>query len=107
MRRLVASLALLLLTWQSHAQPTYASGRINNITFVNDMVLIKLDVPLPGNCAGTGWGWMAIPATNKPIQAFVLALQARGALSTVTVLVYTDPVGGSGYCTVSQIDPTE
>ena len=88
----------------SRAATTYAVGHINNITMGADTVLIKLDVPLADNCAGTGYGWMLIPATAKTLQAFVLALWARGDLANVTMTVYTDPVV-NGYCSVNQIDP--
>jgi hypothetical protein len=38
--------------------------------------------------------------------AFVIALQARGELTSVTMTVYTSGIVG-GYCTVNQIDPVE
>ena len=109
MLRRIVPIVLFLLAWNGHAQtyPNYAVGHINNITFASDLVLIRLDVALPGNCAGTAANWAAIPAANKPIQAFVLALQARSALPSVTVTVYTDPTGTNAFCTVTQIDPYE
>jgi hypothetical protein len=108
MLKRILIIALVLFAWNGDAQyPTYQNGHIINITFSGDMVLIRLDVAHPGNCASSAWNWMAIPAANKPIQAFVLALQARGALSSVMVTVYTDPPSSTPFCTVNQIDPWE
>jgi hypothetical protein len=92
-----------------HAQPadaesTWTVGHINNVTFAGDIVLIKTDSPLPDNCAGTAFGWIAIPAAYKPMHAFVLALWARGDQASVPVTVYTSAVS-SGYCWVTQLDP--
>jgi hypothetical protein len=96
-----------MVTWNSHAYPTYATGHINNITIAGDLLLIRLDTSMPDNCAGTAYNWIAIPAERKTMQAFVLTLQARGALLTQTVTIYTDAPGANGFCTVNQIDPAE
>jgi hypothetical protein len=89
----------------ANASPTYQVGRINNVTFAGDGVLIRLDTGLPDNCAGTGSGWMLIPISAKPIQAFVLGLWLRGDAAQVTVVVYTTAGVVSGYCQIDQIDP--
>jgi hypothetical protein len=103
MRRLLA-ISLLLLTWASEAQTSYTNGYITNITYVGDQILIRLNVPLPTNCPA--YNWASIPASNKPMQAWVLALEARGALSQVMITIYTGSPN-SPYCTVTQIDPWE
>jgi len=106
--RIAILVGLLLLAGNTHAQyPTYASGHINNITLAGDLILIRIDAAFPTNCAGTAFNWIAIPAANKPIQAFVLALQARSAMPSTMVTIYTDPPGANGFCTVNQIDPWE
>ena len=84
--------------------PTYVSGHISNVTFDGDSVMIMVDVGLPDNCAGTPWGWMRIPAENKPIIAFVIGLWMRGDAAQTVVSVYTDGLAG-GYCRITQIDP--
>jgi len=108
MVRRLAIIGLLIFAWDGDAQyPTYTYGHISNITYASDLVLIRLDVPHPGNCPPSSLNWIAIPAANKPIQAFVLALQAGGAMSSVMVTVYTDPPSATVFCTANQIDPWE
>ena len=89
----------------SRAEQTYTYGHINNVTFVSDFIMIQMDSGLPGNCTGTSYGWMKIPATNGPMVAFVLGLWMRGDAASVNVVVYTDGVLGDGYCRISQMDP--
>jgi hypothetical protein len=105
--RLIAGvLAGLFITAAASAQsgPTYISGRLNNITFAHDYVMVMMDTGLPDNCVGTAFGWMKIPAANKPIIAFVTGLWLRGDTGTTVVTIYTDGLV-EGYCRVSQIDP--
>jgi hypothetical protein len=83
---------------------SYTSGHINNVTFAGDFVMIMVDAGLPGNCAGTSWGWMKIPPENKAMSAFVLGLWMRGDAAQTVVTVYTDGLVG-GYCRITQIDP--
>jgi hypothetical protein len=86
------------------AQPTYITGHINDVTFVWDAVLIRIDAGLPDNCAGTSYGWMKIPVENKSMNAFVVGLWMRGDAQQVPMTVYTDGLVG-GYCRITQIDP--
>jgi hypothetical protein len=106
-RRLCAGiLAVLLISSAASAQsgPTYISGRINNISFAHDYVMVMVDTGLPDNCVGTAYGWMKIPAANKSIIAFVTGLWLRGDAATTVVTVYTDGLV-EGYCRISQVDP--
>ena len=96
--------SLLLSVRPAMAEATWTVGHINNVTFVGDVILIKTDSQLPDNCAGTGNGWIGIPAAYKQMHAFVLALWTRGDETSVQVVVYTTTVSG-GYCWVTQIDP--
>jgi hypothetical protein len=110
MKRLTRALAaavvasMMLTAANAQTAPTYASGRISNVTFAGNEVLIMLDVGHPGNCAGTAWGWMRVPPEYQAMNAFVIGLWMRGDASQVTVTVYTDGLVGS-YCRISQIDP--
>lgn len=105
LRALLCSAALAAAA--AYADQTHLAGRISNMTLAGDSVLIMLDTGVPGNCAGTPYGWMRIPAVNKPMTAFVLGLWLRGDASAVPVTVYTSPPDSSGYCTVNQLDPAE
>jgi hypothetical protein len=87
------------------AASNYTFGHINNVTFVGDgSVWIMIDSSLPDNCAGTFAGWMQVPAANKTMIAFVLALWARGDENSTQVYVYTSGLTNS-VCQINQIDP--
>jgi hypothetical protein len=86
------------------AAPNYIQGRISNVTFAHDFVMVMVDSGLPENCVGTGWGWLKIPAENKPMIAFVTGLWLRGDSASTFVTVYTDGLV-DGYCRITQIDP--
>lgn len=105
--RTAMAAALLSMSGNSPAQTStgYSSGHISNVTFVDDYVMIMMDSGLPGNCAGTSWGWMKVPSNSKAMAAFVIGLWMRGDAASTTVTVYTDGVAGDGYCRISQIDP--
>lgn len=94
----------LTLSATTHAGATHIHGRISNVTFAGDYVMIMIDAGLPDNCVGTPWGWMKIPAANKAMTAFVTGLWLRGDAASTPVTVYADGLV-DGYCRVSQIDP--
>jgi hypothetical protein len=102
--RRAMAIAVAVASGAANAQPTYVSGHINDVTFVWDAVLIRVDSGLPDNCAGTSYGWMKIPVENKSMNAFVVGLWMRGDAQQVAVTVYTDGLV-NGYCRVTQIDP--
>ena len=89
----------------THAAATYQTGHISNVTFAGDSVWIMLDSGVPSNCSGTPYGWMIIPATYKPMTAFVIGLWMRGDAASVGVTVYTDGLNSAGWCTINQLDP--
>src|SRR5437899_3233211 len=62
------------------ADSYYQVGKIQNVTFLYDTVLIRLDTGIPDNCNGTSSGWLAIPAAHRPMQSWVIALWVRGDL---------------------------
>ena len=98
---------LTLCSTTANSGPTYNSGRITNVTFAGDTILVMLDVGVPDNCAGTPYGWMMIPASSKSMSAFILGLWLRGDLAQTSMSVYTSGRDGSGYCQIAQIDPVE
>jgi hypothetical protein len=110
-RSLCASAAAFALTLLTSVGPaaaqtaaTYVTGRISNVTFAGNEVLIMVDAGLPNNCVGTGWGWMRIPPESTPMIAFVIGLWMRGDAAQTQLTGYT---GGlvNGYCRIDQIDP--
>jgi hypothetical protein len=108
-RALASATAALLLgaiggSASAQTAPSHTSGHISNVTFVDDYVMIMVDVGLPGNCAGTSWGWMKIPVASKAMAGFVIGLWMRGDAANTMVTVYTDGLV-DGYCRISQIDP--
>ena len=106
MARIALIAALLSIGGAAQAQTStsYTSGHLSNVTFADDYVMIMIDAGLPGNCAGTSWGWMKIPSNSKAMAAFVIGLWMRGDAASTTITVYTDGLV-DGYCRISQIDP--
>jgi hypothetical protein len=86
------------------AADTYQSGHISRVSYTGDHLIIMLDGGPPTNCAGTTFGWMLVPAANKPMLAFVTGLWMRGDAAQKAVVVYTSPTDASGFCQVDQID---
>lgn len=103
--RIALFLTSIIAAGVAHAEQTYLTGTISNVTFAGDTVLVRLDTGVPGNCAGTPYGWMMVPSASKPMIGFVTGLWMRGDASSVTVTIYTDGLGGWGYCTINQLDP--
>ena len=107
MKRIQTAVALLAsIAGPCVAGPTWQTGHINNIAVAGDDIVLKLDSGLPDNCTGTAFGWMLIPSSAKATKALVLALWARGDMSSSTVTIFTGGLVGS-YCQVDQIDPIE
>ena len=89
------------------AEQGYLGGHITNTSFVGDAIYIILDTGVPGNCAGTPYGWMVVRGRDKAMQALVLSLRASGDFPITPVTVYTDGIGSSGYCEINQLDPVD
>jgi hypothetical protein len=104
LRGVAAAAILTLMTHSAQAAPTYLTGRINDVTFSWDWVMIRLDAGIPDNCAGTPSGWMKVQPEYKAMTAFVIGLWMRGDAAQTVVTVYTDGLVG-GYCRITQIDP--
>jgi hypothetical protein len=104
----VSIAALAAVVWLASlpvsAAASYMTGRIIDITFTQDWMMIRLDTGLPDNCIGTAYGWMKIPAESKPMTAFAMGLWLRGDNTQVDVTVYTSGIV-DGYCRITQIDP--
>lgn len=107
MKRTHAGMAavMALASTSAGAYDTYLDGRISNITVAGNTVLIMLDTGMPDNCAGSPYGWMQVPETNKVMQSLVLGMWMRGDAAQTSVTVYTDSRVGGGYCVINQIDP--
>lgn len=78
------------------AELTDQAGRINNVTLVDDTVVIKLDSGLPDSWVGTAYGSMVTPAAYKAMQAWLVAVRLRGDMARVTATVCSSGlVGGA------------
>jgi hypothetical protein len=100
--RLTLSLLLSVTAMSVHAEATYLSGRISNVTSASDGLFVMLETGVPTNCTGVGYGWMKIPETNKTMIALALLVwQNKGG-----VVVYTNALSG-GQCVINQFDPWE
>jgi hypothetical protein len=77
------------------------------MTVLRDTVYVMIDASLPGNCSGTSSGWIRVPPEYKSMTGLVMGLWLRGDASSVVVTAYTDAVDGSGYCSISQLNPAE
>ena len=87
------------------AADAYLGGHINDVTFAGSDVMVRLDTGVPDNCTGTPFGWMLIPNSAKPMQAFVIGLWMRGDAAQTYAVVYTTAVSVGGYCIINQLDP--
>ncbi len=84
------------------AESNYLGGNFSNITSAGVGLMIMLDSGIPTNCAGTPYNWILIKEENKTMIALAMTMWAK---KETCATVYTAPVGGSGYCTVTQLDP--
>ena len=105
MKNLLLATLLLFVPLSVHAGPSHQNGSISNLTVTTGGIMIKLSSGLPDNCAGTPpWSWMLIKQEHTAITSVVLASWASG---NKTGTVYTSGrENGSGYCLVTQFDPT-
>lgn len=99
----MAALLCALLSVEASAEETYVSGHITNLTSTTAGIMIMMSGGVPGNCAGTPYGWMLIPETSKAMVAMALAMWASGRTGAS---VYTH-MGSGGYCVIDQLDPHE
>lgn len=107
MTRIHAGIAavMVLASTSAAAYDTYQGGRITNVSVAGNTVLIMLDSGMPDNCAGSPYGWMQVPETNKVMQSLVLGMWMRGDAAQTNITVYTDGRVGGGFCVINQIDP--
>jgi len=108
MKRMAVPHLLLAITLVSAlpsvlAAEWWLTGNLTNVTSDTGGLLVMIDSGVPGNCAGTPYGWMRIPEVNKTMVATVLMTWATGNRSAT---VYTSPPSGGGqYCVINQFDP--
>lgn len=79
-------------------------GKIYDISANAAGVMVRMDTGVPGNCAGSPYGWMLIKQEHVAITSVVLSAWALGKTSGT---VYTSAPNGSGFCLVNQFDPKE
>jgi len=101
---LLAIALATLLSAPAHAFDNYENGHITRVSYYLDLVLISVDSGVPTNCSGTPSGWIAIPAANKAMQAFVTGLWMRGDALDKSFTFYTGGIGTSGFCELGQLD---
>lgn len=100
-----ATLACCLLCAPATAA-NWLQGHISEITYTGDALMVRLGNGVTDNCASSPGGWMIVPATSKPMQAYLTGLWLSGSAPHTQVVVYTDaPTSSGGYCSISQIQP--
>jgi hypothetical protein len=106
MRKISIILALIILsvTVPAFAGPNWISGNLTNYTTIQGGLLIMVDAGIPGNCAGTPYGWILIAEADKAMtaMAFMRISQGKWALN-----VYTDSAFHLGFCRAVQFDPVD
>ena len=95
--------SILLASGPTRAGDNYLYGSVINMTTDASGIFIMLDTGVPTNCASSPYGWMQIKAANKTMIAVFLTMYALGKK---VATVYTIPTP-SGYCEITQYDPTE
>jgi hypothetical protein len=71
MRGVIACIFLLASSLATAAE-NYLTGRISNVTFFDNEILLQLDTGRPGNCATTTYGWIKVSSDSKLLQSVVL-----------------------------------
>lgn len=89
------------------AGPNYTYGKMTDMSAIAEGLLIRINAPVPDNCAGTPYGWMLIPATNKPIMAAAMMFWATGKRTAEIYTVPATTTGPNAFCTVTQLDTDE
>ncbi|WP_420785331.1 hypothetical protein [Vibrio parahaemolyticus] len=103
LRKIILLLCIFTLPTFAASRPNYLSGKIKNLTAIQDGILIMLDTGVPENCEGTPYGWMLIKQEYTAMSSVVLAVWAANKKSGT---VYTSGRhNGVGYCIVNQFDP--
>ena len=88
------------------AAPSSTVGHISHIAINGSGILIITDSPLPDNCVGYPSTYLQIAPSYTAMNAFVIALWARGDQLSVNLTVYTTSGAPGGYCQVVQIEPS-
>lgn len=106
MKKIINHTLLLFLLFVSKAPfaaDTYISGKLVDITSVQQGLLIRIEgYQVPTTCPNPhNWGWMLIPEENKTMISVALAMWTQGK---TTATIYTSGTK-SGYCQVVQYDP--
>lgn len=105
LRKIILLLCIFTLPAFAASGPNYLSGKIKNLTAIQDGILIMMDSGTPDNCEGSSSGWMLIRQENTAMISVVLAVWAANKKSGT---VYTlGRNNGVGYCIVNQFDPID
>lgn len=102
MKKLILSLSILLAANGVHAAEDYASGNLSNVSTLAEGIIVMVDSGVPGNCAGTPYGWLLVRKEHSTMTAMVMAMWMTG---NKAVTIYTKGMGSSGFCEVTQVDP--
>ena len=82
------------------------SGNISDITVIKEGILITLDTGIPADCAGTPSNQMLVKNEYTSMVSVVLAMWAsRKVYAKVFVDNYAS--GGTVYCELNQLNPTD
>jgi hypothetical protein len=98
--KVAACVLLAAFARPSHAEETYLSGTVIDVTSGASGLLVRLSTGVPGNCTGVSYGWMLISETNKTMIAVALLTWQNHGGATV----FTYALSG-GNCTINQFDP--
>jgi hypothetical protein len=102
LKKIVVLCALISASANSSVGAGHVVGKITNITSSSGGLLVKIganEVPL--NCTSVN-KWLEIKQENTAMTALTITTWTLGR----NVVVYTSPAT-SGYCRVTQLDPSE
>jgi hypothetical protein len=96
----LVSVCLICSSTVAQNAANYVSGSITGQTSGPAGLYVQVSGGLPTNCAGTAWGWMLIPETNKSMVSLTLLAIAQNR----QVTVFTEGIPqGQAYCVVGQV----
>jgi hypothetical protein len=101
---IILALIILFVTAPAFGGPDYISGTIINYTAVSGGLLIMFDSGIPDNCAGTPYGWIIIPETEKTMLAMALM---RISQDNMQAAIYSSGQFYLGFCRANQFNPQD
>lgn len=100
-------LILIILFFSSTAfsEGYYLNGKIKDITATTNGLMIQMDNGIPTICNGTPYNWLLIKKEYSSITSLVLAMWVSNKKQGMVYVSGRE--NGTGYCLVSQFDPSE